>query len=132
MESSFWAFCTILDFFWPVSCTILVWRLCLLFQTILDLRLVLTLKIFGSWDIKKVSSNSQLDLAIFFWSVNCENQVSVSLHILDLEKCFIWGYSVFNFLVLSVFKYLKSTFCSNFSWSGNVKVLVFKSYMPKL
>ena len=86
MESSFWAFCTILDFFWPVSCTILVWRLCLLFQTILDLRLVLTLKVFGSWDIKKVSSNSQLHLAVFFWSVNCANQVSISLHILDLEN----------------------------------------------
>ena len=41
------------NFFWSANCTILVCKLCLLFQTILDLWSVLILEIFSGWDIKK-------------------------------------------------------------------------------
>ena len=65
--------------------TILVCKLCLLFQIILDLWPVLILETFSSWDITKgrVSILSYF-LAVFFWSTNCANQVSISSHILNI------------------------------------------------
>ena len=48
------------------------------------------------------------------------------------EKYFIRGLLVFSLLVFSVFKYLQFIFSSNFSCSGNVKVLVCRLYMPGL
>ena len=50
---SLYLFVPIETFFWSANCTILVCKLCLLFQTILDLWPVLILEIFSCWDIKK-------------------------------------------------------------------------------
>ena len=119
-------------FFWSVNCTILVCKLYLLFQTILNLWPVLILEIFSGWDIKKGQFQFLVTfLAVFFWSVNCTNLVCISSYF-EHGQCFIWGFLVFSFLVFSVFKYLKFTLSSNFSWSGNVEVLVCKLYMPGL
>ena len=119
-------------FFWSVNCTILVCKLYLLFQTILNLCPVLILEIFSGWDIKKGQFQFLVTfLAVFFWSVNCTNLVYISSYF-EHGQCFIWGFLVFSFLVFSVFKYLKFTLSSNFSWSGNVEVLVCKLYMPGL
>ena len=61
-------------FFWSVNCTILACKLCLLFQTILNLWPVLILEIFSGWDIKKGQFQFLVTfLAVFFWSVNCTN-----------------------------------------------------------
>ena len=118
--------------FRSANCTILVCKLCLLFQTVLDLWPVLILEIFSCWDIKKGQFQFLVTfLAVFFWSVNCTNLVYISSYF-EHGQCFIWGFLVFSFLVFSVFKYLKFTFSSNFSCSGNVKVLVCKLYMPGL
>ena len=127
--------CTVftLTFFWPVNCTILVCKLCLLFQTILDLWPVLILEIFSCWDIKKGQFQFLVTfLVVFFWSVNCTNQVCISPYNFKHGKYFIWGFLVFSLLVFSVFKYLKFSFSSNFSCSGNAKVLVCILYMPGL
>ena len=109
-------------FFWSVNCTILVCKLYLLFQTILNLWPVLILEIFSGWDIKKGQFQFLVTfLAVFFWSVNCAKLVCI----------FSYTESI-SMLVFSVFKYFKSIFSSNFSWSGNVTVLVCKLYMPGL
>ena len=97
---------------------------------------VLILEVFNSWGIKK----GQFQFLVFFFSfffcsVNCPNQFCISPHILNMGNVWtwaIWIFLVFIFLVFSVFKHLKSTFSSNFSWSGNVTVLVCKLYLPGL
>ena len=125
-------FLPIQTFFWSSNCTILVCKLCHLFQTILDLWSVLIFETFSSWNIKKGQFQFLVTfLAIFFWSVNCTS----ALHIITYfahEKYFIWGFLVGSFLVFNVFKYLKFTPSSNFSWSWNVEVLVCKWYIPGL
>ena len=51
-------------------------KLCLLFQSILNLWSVLILKIFSCWDIKKGQFQFLVTfLAVFFWSVNCTTLV---------------------------------------------------------
>ena len=74
-------------FFWSVNCTILVCKLYLLFQTILNLWPVLILEIFSGWDIKKGQFQFLVTfLAVFFWPVNCTNLVQiVSNYILILN-----------------------------------------------
>ena len=125
-------FMSIQTFFWSGNCTILVCKLCFLLQVILDLWPVLILEILSSWAIKK----GQFQFLVTFFScffLTCKLYKS-GLYITTYFKhgqCFIWGFLVF-FLVFSVFKYLKFTFSSDFSWAGNVKVLVYKSYMPGL
>ena len=57
MESSIRTICTYSDFFCSVDCTSLICKLCLLFQTILDLRVVLTLEVFSSEILRRVSFN---------------------------------------------------------------------------
>ena len=119
-------------FFWSVNFTVLVCKLYLLFQTILNLWLVLMLEIFSVWDIKKGQFQFFVTfLAVFFWSVNCTNLVCISSNF-EHGQCFIRGSLISSFLVFSVFKYLKFSFSSIFSWSGNVSVLVCKLYMPGL
>ena len=105
----------------------LVCKLCLLFQTILDLWPVLILEIFSCWDINKGQFRFLVTFLVVFFLV-CKLWKS-GPHIITYfkhGKYFIWGFLVFNFLVFSVFKYLKFSFSSNFSCSGNVKVLVCK------
>ena len=73
--------------------------------------------IFSVWVIK----NGQFQflvtfLAVFFWYVNCTNLVCISSYF-EHRQCFIWGFLIFSFLVFT-----------NFSWSGNVSVLVCKLY----
>ena len=119
-------------FFWSVNCTILACKLCLLFQTILNLWPVLILEIFSGWGIKKGQFQFLVTfVAVFFWSVNCTNLVCISSYF-EHGQCFIWGILVFIFLGFSVFDYLKSVFSGNFSCSGNITVLVCKLYMPDL
>ena len=119
-------------FFWSVNFTVLVCKLYLLFQTILNLWSVLMLEIFSVWDIKKGQFQFLVTfLAVFFWSVNCTNLVCISSYF-EHGQCFIWGFLIFSFLVFHVFKYVKSIFSGNFFWSGNVSVLVCKLYVPGL
>ena len=119
-------------FFWSVNCTILACKLCLLFQTILNLWPVLILEIFSGWGIKKGQFQFLVTfVAVFFWSVNCTNLVCISSYF-EHGQCFIWGILVFIFLGFSVFDYLKSVFSFFFSCSGNITVLVCKLYMPDL
>ena len=89
-------------FFWSSDCTIFVCNLWLLLQTILDLWPVLILEIFSCWDIKKGQFQFLVTfLAVFFWSVNCTNQVCISSHILNMGNILFEGfqYLVFQFLV---------------------------------
>ena len=131
IKSSICTSCAYSDFFWSANCTVLVSKLCLLFQTILDLWPVLILEIFSCWDIKKCQFQFLVTfLVVFFWSVSCTDQVCISSHILKMQIFYLRVFS--NFLVFSVFKYLKFGFSGNFSCSGNVEVLVCKLYMPGL
>ena len=115
--------------FWSVNCTSLVCKLSVLFQTILDLWPVFILEIFSCWDIKK----GQFQFLVTFLAVFLVCKLYIrSLYIItyfEHGQCFIWGFIVFSFLVFSVFIYLRFTLSSNFSWSGNVEVLVCKLYM---
>ena len=88
-------------FFWSANFTILVSKLCLLFQTILGLWPVLILEVFSCWDIKKGQFQFLVTfLVVFFWSVNCANQVSIASHILNMGNILFKGfqYLVFQFL----------------------------------
>ena len=125
INSSICTVCAYSDFF-------LVWKLCRLLQTILDLWPVLILEIFSSWDIK----NGQFQflvtfLSVTFWSVDCTSGLYI-ITSFEHGQCFISGFLVFSLSVFSVFKYLKLTLSSNFSWSGNVEVLICKLYRPCL
>ena len=86
-------------FFWSANSRILVFKLCLLFQTVLDLWLLLILEIFSSWDFKEGHFQFLVTfLTVFLWSVNCTNQVCILSHILNKTifehgKCFIWVFS---------------------------------------
>ena len=65
--------------FWSVNYVILVFNLCLLFQTIWSLWSVLILEISSGWDIKKGQFQFLVTfLAGFFWSVNCANLICIS------------------------------------------------------
>ena len=132
MKSSICIVCAYSDFFWSANCPILVCKWCLLFQTFLDLWPVLILEIFSSWDIK----NGQFQflvtfLSVTFWSVDCTSGLYIITYF-EHGQCFISGFLVFSLSVFSVFKYLKLTLSSNFSWSGNVEVLICKLYRPCL
>ena len=123
IKSLIWTICAYSNFFCSANCTLLVCKLCLLFQIILDLWLVLILEIFSCWDIKKCQFQFLVTfLVVCSWSVNCTSQVCISSHILR----------VFSFFVFGIFKRLKFIFSSNFSCSGNFKVLVCKLYMAGL
>ena len=118
-------------FFWSANCTFLVCKLCLLLQIILDLWSVLILEIFSSWNIKTGQFQFLVTFfSIFFWSVNCTSGLEIrSAYHRIFWTWFTWGFLVFSFLVFSVFKYIKFTLSSSFSWSWNVEVLVCKLYM---
>ena len=76
-------FLPIQTFFLSVS------KLCLLFETILDLWSVLILEIFSSWDIKKGQFQFLVTLlAVFFWSVNCTSGLYIITYF-EHENCFI-------------------------------------------
>ena len=80
-------------FFWSVKCTVLVYKLILLFPTILDLWPVLILEIFSSWDIKKGQFRFLVTfLDVFFCSVNCRNKACISTHILNMGDILFEGF----------------------------------------
>ena len=119
-------------FFWCASYIILVKKLYLLFQTILNLWPVLILEIFIRWDIKKGQFQFVVAfLAVFFWSSNYVILVCISPHILNMELFYLSVFSNYFFSFWH-FKHLKSIFSGNFSRSENVTVLVCKLYMPGL
>ena len=103
-------------FFWSLDWTILVCKLCLLFQPILYLWPVLILEIFRCWDIKKGQLQFLIALLVVFFFPVCKLCKSGLYIITYFEhgKYFVWGFLVFRFLVFSVFKYLRFTFTSNF------------------
>ena len=119
-------------FFWSVNFKILVCKLCLLSETILDFWPVLILEMFSSWDIKKGQFQFLVTFSCFFLVCKLHKSGLYIITYFEHGRCFIWGFLVFIFLVFSVFKYLKLAFSSNISGSGNVKVLVCKLYMPGL
>ena len=118
--------------FWSANCTILVCKLFLLFQTILDLWPVLILEIFSSLDLKNRQFQFLVTFSCFFLVYKLYKSGLYIITNFQHGQWFISGFLVFRFLVFSVFKYLKITFSSNFSWCGNVKVLVCKLYIRGL
>ena len=127
MEISICTICAYSGFFWSVNFTILVCKLCPLFQIIPDLWSVLILEIFGSWDIKKGQFQFLITfLAVFFWSVNCTNQVCMSSHILDMGKVLFGSLQCLVFQVLAFLSVLSLLFVAIFTdlemlqfWSVN-------------
>ena len=95
--------------FWPINYASLVCKLCLLFQTILDLWSLLTLEVFSSEIIKRISFNFSLLCKHWLsWFVTCTNQVCISWHIWNIANVLFEGFFNLVFLVYSVYKDLKS------------------------
>ena len=64
-----------------------------LFQTILDLWLVLMLEMFSCWDIKRGPFQFLVSfLVVFFWSVNCTKQVCISSYVLNMGNSLFEGF----------------------------------------
>ena len=93
---------------------------------------MLILEILSCGDIKKDQFQFLATvLVVFFWSLNCTNQVSISSHILNMGNIL---FESFYYLIFSVFKNLKFTFSRNFLvmemlkfWSVNYICQVCKS-----
>ena len=123
-------------FFWSANCTILVRKLHLLFQTILNLWPLLILEIFSYWDIKNCQFQFLVTFSVvFFWCVNCRNQVCISPHTSNIGNIFFEGfqYQVFQFLAFLII--LSLLFVAIFSclemlkfWSVNYICQAWKSY----
>ena len=94
-------FVAIQTFFWSVNCTVLVCKLCLLFQAILDLWPVLILEVYSSGILRKINLNSYLLFQLFFPVCKL---YKLGLYITTYGQCFIWGNLVLNFLVFSFCK----------------------------
>ena len=132
----FLLFVPIQTFFWSANCTIVVCKLCLLFQTILDLWSVLILEIFSCWDIKKGQFEFLFPfLVVFFWSVNCANQVCISSHILNMGNILFEGFQYLIFQFLAFLSILSLVFLAIFPvlqmlkfWSVNYICQVCKLY----
>ena len=103
-------------FFWSVNFTVLVCKLCPLFQIISDLWSVLILDIFSCWDIKKGQFQFLVTfLAVFFWSVNCTNQVCMSSHIFDMDNVLFGSLQYLVFQVLAFLSILSLLFVAVFT-----------------
>ena len=107
-------FVAIENFLWSANCIILVCKLCLLFQTILDLWPVLMLEIFSCSDIKKGQFQFLVSfLVVFFWSVNCTKQVCISSYVLNMGNSLFEGFqylvflSILSLLFLAIFPVLE-------------------------
>ena len=99
-------------FFWSVHCTVLVCKLCHLFQTILDLWPVLILEVFNHCDIKKGLLEFLLTLlTAFFWSVNLMNQVCKSSHIFDMGIVLFGDLQYLVFQLLGFLMMMMNCFC---------------------
>ena len=122
-------------FFWSVNCTILVCKLYLLFQTILNLWPVLILEIFSGWDIKKGQFQFLVTfLAVFFWSVKSTNLVLYP-HILNMSNVLFEGFQYLVFQFLAFLSILSLLFLAIFPdlemlkfWSVNYICQVCKLY----
>ena len=113
-------------FFWSLNCIFLVCKLYLLFQTILNLWLVLILEIFSGWNIKK----GQFRFLLFWLFFLVCKLYKSRLYIL-----IFWGFLVFSFLVFSVLSILSLFFLAIFLdlemwqfWSVNYICPVCKFY----
>ena len=95
-------------FFWCVNYTVLVCRLCLLFQIILDLWPVLILKAHSSEISRRVSFNCYLLFSCFVLVCKLYKLGLYITTYFEHGQCFIWGFLVFSFLVFSVYKNPKS------------------------
>ena len=123
-------------FFWSENCTILVCKLCLLFQTVLDLWSVLILEIFSCWDIKKGQFQFLVTFLVVFFLV-CKLYKS-GLYIIkyfEHRKYFTWGFLVFSFLSLAFLSILSLLLLGIFPllemlqlWSVNYICQVCKLY----
>ena len=136
IKSSICIICAYLDFFLVCNYTILVCKLCLLFQAILDLWPVLILGIFSCWDIKKCQFQFLVTFLIaFLWSVNCANQVCISSHILNMGNILFEGFYYLVFWFLAFLSILSLVFLAIFPvlemlkfWSVNYICQVCKLY----
>ena len=126
---SLYYYCHFWLFYWSVNCTVLVSKLYLLLQTILNWWLVLIEEIFSGWDIKKGQFHFLVTFLVVFLVCKLYKPGLYILTYFEHGYFFIWDFSNYFFKYHSVFKYLKSIFSSNFSWSENVPVLVCKLYM---
>ena len=95
-------------FFWCVNCTSLLSKLYLLFQTILDLLVVLRMEIFISEILRRVSFNPYLLLLMFFSGLQVEQIRYVYHYILHIDIVLFEGFLVFSLIVFRVYKNLKS------------------------
>ena len=109
-------------FFSSANCTVLVFKLCILFQTILDLWPVLILEIFRCWDIKNVQFQFLVTFSVvFFWSANCTNQVCISPHLLSiLSLLFVAIFPVLEMLKFWSVNYICQT-CKLYFYFGHVR-----------
>ena len=107
MERSTRIVCTYSDLFLPISCTSLVCKLCLLFQTILDLWAKLMLKVFSYKILRRIIFNSQLLFELLCSGIQIVQIRSVYHTIFWTQSMFYL--KVFNImlLVFSIYK-LKS------------------------
>ena len=102
----------------------------------LDLWPVLILEVFSSWDIKKGQFQFLLTfLVVFFWSVNCTNQVCIPSHTLNMGNILSEGFWYLVFLFLAFLSILSLLFLAVFPdlemlqfWSVNYICLVCKLY----
>ena len=137
MESSICTICAYSGFSWSVYFTILVCKLCPLFQIISDLWPVLILEIFSSWDIKKGQFQFSVTfLVVLFWSVNWTNDVCMSSHILDMDNVLFEGFQYLVFQVLAFLSILILPFVAIFTdlemlqlWSVNYRCQVCKLHI---
>ena len=97
---------------------------------------VLILEVFSSWDIKKGQFQFLLTfLVVFFWSVNCTNQVCIPSHTLNMGNILSEGFWYLVFLFLAFLSILSLLFLAVFPdlemlqfWSVNYICLVCKLY----
>ena len=92
-------------FSWVINCTVLVCKLCFLFQTILDLWPLLILEIFICWNIKKGQFEYLVTFLAVFFLVGklCKSGLYIITYF-EHGQCFILGFLVFSFLVFNFIK----------------------------
>ena len=89
------------------TCTILVCKLCFLFQTILDLWPVLILEVFSIEMSQRVKFLVTF-LTVFFLVFKLYKSGLYITTYFGHGQCFIWAFSILIFLLFNVFKNLKS------------------------
>ena len=102
--------CVYLDFFMVCKLRNSSLRIMPLISDHLGFMTSVDIGFFSCWDIKKGRLQFLVTfLAVFFWSVNCANQVYVLLHILNMENVlfeFFWYLDFWSLAFLSILSLL--------------------------